>query len=168
MDFDIYCLQETHFTDEEEVHIRTQWNNDCYFSNNKSNAQGVAILFNKNIEYKIHSQILSDNGNFILLDMTVHNQRFTLVNLYGPNVDNPNFYIEIFKKLEEMGNTEFIICGDFNLILDPEIDCTNYKNVKNPRSREKVFEFIESNNLTDPFRKNHPELKRYSWRKKTL
>ena len=136
MDFDIYCLQETHFTDEEEVHIRTQWNNDCYFSNYKSNAQGVAILFNKDIEYKIHSQILSDNGIFISLDMTVHNQRFTLVNLYGPNVDNPNFYIEIFKKLEEMGNTEFIICDDFNLILDPEIDCTNFKNVNNPRSRD--------------------------------
>ena len=166
LDFDIYCLQETHFTDEEEVLIRTQWNIDCYFSNYKSNAQGVAILFNKNVEYKIHSQILSDNGNFILLDMTVHNQRFTLVNLYGPNIGNPIFYIEIFKKVEEIGNTEFIICGDFNLILDPEIDCTNYKNVNNPRSREKVLEFIESNNLTDPFRENHPELKRYSWREK--
>ena len=167
LDFDIYCLQETHFTDEEEALIRTQWNNDCYFSNYKSNAQGVAILFNKNVEYKIHSQILSHNGNLILLDMTVHNQRFTLVNLYGPNVDNPNFYIEIFKKIEEIENTEFIICGDFNLILDPETDCTNYKNVNNPRSREKVLEFIESNNLTDPFRESHPELKRYSWRKKT-
>ena len=43
---------------------------------------------------------------------------------------------------------------------------TNYKNVNNPRSREKVLEFIESNNLTDPFRESHPELKRYSWRKK--
>ena len=113
----------------------------------------------KNVEYKIHSQILSDNVNFIILDMTVHNQRFTLVNLYGQNVDNPSFYIEIFKKIEEIGNTEFIICGDFNLILDPEIGCTSYKNVNNPRCREKVLEFIESNNLTYPFRENHPELK---------
>ena len=166
MDFDIYCLQETHFTDNEEILIRTHWNNDCYFSNYKSNAQGVAILFNKNVDYKMHSQIVSDNGNFILLDMTVHNQRFTLVNLYGPNADNPNFYLEIFKKIEEIGNTEFIICGDFNLILDPEKDCTNYKNVNNPRAREKLLEFIESNNLTDPFRENHPEVKWYSWRKR--
>ena len=52
---------------------------------------------------------MSDNGNFILLDMTVHNQHFTLVNLYGPNADNPNFYLEIVKKIEEIGNTEFII-----------------------------------------------------------
>ena len=114
----------------------------------------------------MHSQIVSDNGNFILLDMTVHKQRFTLVNLYGPNADNPNFYLEIFKKIEEIGNTEFIICGDFNLILDPEKDCTNYKYVNNPRAREKVLEFIESNYLTDPFRENHPEVKRYSWRKR--
>ena len=45
----------------------------------------------KNVEYKVHSEILSDNGTFILLYMTVHNQRFTPVNLYGPNIDNPNF-----------------------------------------------------------------------------
>ena len=50
LDFDIYCLQETHFTDEEEALIRTQWNNDCNFSNYKSNAQGVAILFNKDVQ----------------------------------------------------------------------------------------------------------------------
>ena len=50
LDFDIYCLQETHFPDEEEALIRTQWNNDCNFSNYKSNAQGVAILFNKDVQ----------------------------------------------------------------------------------------------------------------------
>ena len=166
MNFDIYCLQETHFKDEDEILIRTHWNNDCFFSNFKSNARGVAILFNRNVEYKIHKHISDKDGNFIILDMTVHNQRFTLINLYGPNSDNPGFYIELFKKIEDVGNTEFIICGDFNLIVDPEKDCTNYKHVNNPKSREKLLEFIESNNIIDPLRENHPELKRYSWRRR--
>ena len=28
-----------------------------------------------------------------------------------------------------------MICGDFNLVLNPEIDCNNYKWVNNPRPR---------------------------------
>ena len=139
INFDIYSLQETHFKDEDEILIRTHWNNDCFFNNFKSNARGVAILFNRNVEYKIHKHISDKDGNFIILDMTVHNQRFTLSNLYGPNSHNPGFYIELCKKIENVGNTDFIICGGFNLIVDPEKDCTNYKHVNNPSSREKQF-----------------------------
>ena len=42
---DIYCLQETHFTDTEERSILDLWNGECLFNNYKSNARGVAILF---------------------------------------------------------------------------------------------------------------------------
>ena len=42
----IYCLQDTHFTDEDEINIRDQWgNSNCIFSNYRSNARGVAIVF---------------------------------------------------------------------------------------------------------------------------
>jgi hypothetical protein len=32
---------------------------------------GVAILFNKNIEYTIHSKHIYNKGNFIVLDLTI-------------------------------------------------------------------------------------------------
>lgn len=166
MNFDIYCLQETHFKTEDEISVRTHWNNDCFFSNYKSNARGVAILFNKNVEYKVHKQVSDNQGNFILLDLTIHNQRFSLVNIYGPNPDTPGFFLEVFKKIEEIGNKEYIICGDFNLILDPEKDCSNYKHLNNCKARAKVLDFINKNNLIDPFRENNPELRRYTWRKR--
>ena len=166
IEFDIYCLQDTHFKDEDEMMIRTHWNNNCFLNNYKSNARGVAILFNKNVEYKVHKQVMDDQGNYIILDMTVHNQRFSLVSIYGPNSDSPSFFTELFKKIQEIGNTEFIMCGDFNLVLDPEKDCSNYKHTNNTRSKDKVLEFIEKNNVTDIFRENHPEMKRYTWRQR--
>ena len=70
----------------------------------------MAILFGKKIDYKIHRKILDKNGNFIIPDLTVHNQNSTLVNIYGPNNDNPNFFQKHSNCLDEIGNNEAIIC----------------------------------------------------------
>ena len=45
--YQIYCLQDTHFSPGLEKFVQTRWNGDCYFSSYKSNARGIAILFNK-------------------------------------------------------------------------------------------------------------------------
>lgn len=42
---DILCLQETHFTQEMEKTIYTEWNGNCFFSHGKSNAKGVALSY---------------------------------------------------------------------------------------------------------------------------
>ena len=68
--------------------------------------------------------------------------------------------------VEEFGNENFIICGDFNLVLCPELDYSNYLHVNNPKSREKVLELIEERSLIDPYRQLYPDSYRYTWRKK--
>ena len=79
--YDIYCLQDTHFTVENEKQITDQWgNSNSIFSHFKSNARGVAILFSKILGYKIQRKIVDDSGNFIIVDMNIHNQRLTLIN----------------------------------------------------------------------------------------
>ena len=116
--YDIYCLQDTHFTVENEKQIIDQWgNSNSIFSHFKSNARGVAILFSKSLDYKIHRKIIDDSGNFIIVDMNIHNQRLTLINLYGPNTGNPNFFKNISTYIDDIGNTEIIICGDYNFRL---------------------------------------------------
>ena len=55
--FDIYCLQDTHFTNSDEMHIRNRWDGKCFFGPApQSNARGVAIFFNKNA---VDKEILS-------------------------------------------------------------------------------------------------------------
>ena len=60
-----------------------------------------------------------------------------------------------------------IITGDFNLVQDQELDTYNYRNVNNPKAKEKVIEILEIYNLIDPFRELYPDYKRFTWRKKT-
>ena len=66
----------------------------------------------------------------------------------------------------KIGNADFIICGDFSLVLDPEKDSSNYKNINNPKARDRLIEYLEINHVTEPFRENNPQLKRYTWRRR--
>ena len=63
----------------------------------------------------------------------------------------PAFSKRIIQHLEEKGHSDYIICVDFNLVLGPYIDCSNYKNVNNPISRELHLDYMENNNVIDPF-----------------
>ena len=47
--------------------------------------------------------------------------------------------------------------GDWNLLLEPEIDGTNYKNVNNQNARVEVCNMLGELNLYDIWREGHPE-----------
>ena len=106
------------------------------------------------------------NGNFLILDISIDKERLTLVTLYGPNTDSPIFYSEIMSIIEDFGNENYLICGDFNLVLYPHIDCFNYQHVNNPNARDKLLDIIDQYCLIDPFRELFPTLRRYTWRRK--
>ena len=162
----IFCLQDTHFTIEKENLIRSEWGHKCFFSSFSSNARGVAIFMNTNFEFEIYKEKKDPSGNFLLLDMSIEKHKLTLVAIYAPNSDNPQFLQNLDCYITDFGNDSYIICGDFNLVLDPYLDCYNYRHINNPNARKKLLELIESNSLIDPFRQSYPELRRYTWRKK--
>ena len=64
----------------------------------------MSILFRKNLVYSIHEHISDPEGNYIISDLTVEENRFTLINLYGPNKDTPNFFDNIINIAERIGN----------------------------------------------------------------
>ena len=95
------------------------------------------------------------------------NQKLTLVNLYGPNNDNPNFFQEISNCIDEIGNDEAIMCGDYNCVLNPELDFYNYKTINNTKACDKVLEIMNKKYLLDPFREKYPIQKKFTWKKRS-
>ena len=158
--YNIFCLQDTHFTPEIEIMIRSEWGFDCYFSSLNSKSRGVAILFNNNFEYKVIKEKKEADGNLLSLDLEIENNRITLINVYGPNTDTPMFYDKIVDVLSLFNSESCIICGDFNLVLNPNVDYHNYKNVNNPKARERVLEIMEAYSLVDIFREQYPDKKK--------
>ena len=88
-----------------------------------------------------------------------------LLTINGPNKDNPEFYQTIDMLLQKYDTTYCIICGDLNLVLNTQIDTYKNKNGNNPKGRETVLCFIESHNVLDMYRHQHPQTKHYSWHK---
>ena len=162
----VYCLQDTHFTKQSEKFIRAQWGHDCLFSFGTSNSRGVAILFSRNTDYKIHRHTSCPNGNYIIADLTIENHKLTLINIYGPNEDVPNYFQNIIDQAQFFQNDKIIWCGDFNVIQNPELDCYNYVSMNNKKSHEKISLIKDTFNLVDPYREHQPTSKRYTWRRK--
>ena len=161
----IYCLQDTHFTNSCEKDIYNVWGYQCFFSSYRSNSRGVAILFNNNFDFKVLRHKSDNNGNLLAIEMEVENKKITLITIYGPNKDSPEFYNILQDTIEYFDNDYYIICGDFNLILNPDLDCYRYLHINNPKSRERLLEIIENNHLIDAYRELHPDIRRYTWRK---
>ena len=162
----IVCLQDTHLTEREINSVKQIWP-DCYINGVRNNSRGVAILLNSNFEYNVLEVNKDDQGNYLQVIMRVSNITINLITIYAPNQDNPSLFNEI-RNLAEICNTDYtLICGDFNLVLDPNNDSYNYLNINNPNARKSVIEIVNDLDLIDIYRYLHPHEKLFSWRKKT-
>ena len=123
------------------------------------------ILMNNNFEYKVERVKTDKNGNYIILDIIIQGKRITLVDLYGPNQDNPNFYTNIKQKVSEFENDQVILCGDWNFVLDLDLDYNNYLHINNPKARKVILDYIEEENLLDVWRVSNEDSRRYTWRR---
>jgi exonuclease III len=163
----IACLQDVHINDKMKNYVQNEWGLTSIISHYTSNARGVAVLFNNNFEYEIHRSKCDPNGNYVIIDLTLENYtRFTLVNIYGPNDDSPNFYENIDTIVDEFDNESVLMCGDWNLVLNPSCDTYNYKHVNNPKAREQILSMIEERELVDVWRAFHATDKQYTWHHK--
>ena len=165
-DFNIYFLSDTHFKPSLEKQIRAEWGYECCFSSNTSQSRGVAILFNKNFDFKIIQTIKDKDGNFLIVKIETMNKEFILVNVYGPNRDDPEFYKTIESRLSNFTDAQIIIAGDFNLVLDPDLDYSNYKHINNQTAQRTVHNMNNSLNLVDIWREINPDIQRFTWRRK--
>ena len=165
---DIIFLQETHWKSEQENLIRSIWGYNCFLCGNSSASKGVAILFRNSFEYKIHKIIKDDErGSFLVLDISIFNTRLTLCNIYGPSEkDDQDFFIKVFDVIRQVGNEQVITTGDWNVILEPNIDARNYLSFNNkPKSRKILKDVMTEFDLVDIYRKVYPTKRIYTWRR---
>jgi exonuclease III len=162
----ILCLQDIHLTISDEEEISKYLNASVYIAGSSTNSRGVLIAVRKNIDHKI-IQVARDNaGNYIVLDLWLYESKFRIINIYGPNKDSPDFFLNIRQLILEKPEMNIILCGDFNLTICQNLDTYNYNSVNNPKAKQCLIETIEICNLTDIFRHLHKNSKQFTWRKR--
>ncbi|WP_419592226.1 reverse transcriptase domain-containing protein [Thiolapillus sp.] len=163
--YSIYCLQETHFTEEMHSIITSKWGYKAFFNSSSSNKKGLAILINNNFEFTFVKLIVDDKGDYMILQLKMNDQTITLINLHSPNNDDPAFYDRVRGAIKSIRNQELIVAGDWNLVLNPELDSQNYKHTNNPKCREKVIDLTNELSLVDIWRELNAQCKRFTWRR---
>ena len=94
----------------------------------------------------------------------MHGQRLTLGAVYGPNSDDPEFYTDLFHRIELIGNTTVIMGGDWNIPQDYDMDTCNYRNQNNKYAQETLHKLMMNFDLIDVWREMNPNINRYTWR----
>ena len=118
----VIMLQETHSEHKLEKLWRSQWGHSIWFAHGTSKSAGVSILISNNCQHEVHDIVSDSNGRYLIMDITIGEHRLSLINVYGPNKDDVNFYNELLEKVEQLPNDHRIFGGDFNVILDLDKD----------------------------------------------
>jgi exonuclease III len=167
-DYNIYCLQETHSTVLDEVLWKKNWVGKIYFSHGQRNSKGVMVLINNNFDPNVQLVQTDPQGRWIILNMLLDNKHIWLINLYGPNNDDPSFFDNIYKNVSTLQATldSIIIVGDFNTVLNTSMDrkgnhTTNY----HPQALKEIRNVMDILELVDIWRLKYPDLVRYTWRR---
>ena len=158
---DILCFQETHSSERDEYMWQSEWGEKILFAHGDSNARGVCILVNKSFKGEIEAIHRDLAGRYIIARVQENNVEVNICNLYAPNKDEPNFFIRLRKDLEQLSEKHILI-GDFNLVLNNELD--RFDSVYNNHKSAKILkEMMEEMYLTDVWRDRNPDAKQYSW-----
>ena len=86
----------------------------------------VAIIFTNKFQYTVHSETKDPKGIVFIVDVSTQEQRISLVTLYGPNEDSPNFFQNLKSKLVSPSDTSIMIGGDWNVVQNLSFDTDNY------------------------------------------
>lgn len=105
-------IQDTHFTQAQEKYIKIECGYECFFSNFNSQCRGVATFINNNFDCKINTVEHDNEGNLLIIVCKLEGKNIAIVNIYGLNRDNPDFYKELQNRLSKYDNCLFILAGE--------------------------------------------------------
>ena len=163
---DIILLQETHCTEKTAKNWEIEWGGKMFHSYGESNARGTAILLSKAMTRKTEKPVVTtDNqGRWVMAELEINNAKYVIVNIYGPNRDVPGFYNEASNILANTSAEYIIVGGDFNLVLDPELDSKNRPDSQ-PKACQALQEMMDRHSLVDIWRVLNPDMTDFTWYK---
>ena len=146
-----------------EKQCKCEWGNSIVFNHGDSNARGVAILFSKKVNFRILETVRNITGRYQIVTIMFEEKKVALVNVYAPNIDDPDFFIEMFKEIARIDYDHIILGGDLNINLT-EKDKKGGNQWKLTNSSKTINIFMEENAWVDAWRVLHPENFRFTWK----
>ena len=103
-------------------------------------------------------------GRYIVCKITLNDHTLCLVNIYAPNENKPEFFVELFEIIREMECTHIVCGGDFNVAMNSELDRSIDKKY-NKLNWQEIKKGVDEFELNDIWRIRNPDSKCYTWMK---
>ena len=159
---DILCFQETHSDLNTQKIWRTEWGGVCFFAHCSSASAGVCILINRNFYCNVNKVLIDHKGRYVICELIMENDtKLTICAIYAPNTDSPSFFEALSQNLMDFEQQKIII-GDFNLVLNAEIDRYG-SSYNNKKAAKRLKDLMNEENLCDVWRVRNPDITRFSW-----
>jgi len=172
----IVALQETHSTAKDEKN----WpdvlgGGSMWFSHGSSGARGVATFISKSLDFQLIFTQCDSDGRVLILVVDLDGIRLCIANIYAPNISFYNtdkiahekFFENLNNQLDTIKTqynfTDLILLGDFNMILDRQLDAAGGNPTLYPRSVASLNDIINAQNLIDIFRELNPEKNMFTY-----
>ena len=82
----------------------------------------MAILFNVRTALEVLDSEQDEHGRYLIVKVLINEETITFCNVYGPNSDSPSFFETLFATLLNFARDKVILGGDFNIVLDNDLD----------------------------------------------
>jgi exonuclease III len=152
-------LQETHLNSKETSKLDFQWKWGSHHSPAIDNSGGVSILYNKSYFDEVFKTKTDNCGRKCAIYARKDDENYFFLNIYAPNnhYDSVTFFYSVGEWLEEAfnldSNINIIISGDYNFIINPDIDSVGRSQTAQEKRVVSIFKRIATKyNLVDSYR----------------
>ena len=112
-------LQETHSSSEDKQEWRDNFGDSTFFSHGKGNSCGILICYIGTNNFVVNNQKTDNDGRILILDVTINDLNFVLINLYNDNTETEQVSV-----LNNLSSLKFDVTLEKNLNLAKLIQLT--------------------------------------------
>ena len=81
----IFCLQETHFRPEDTFRLKVRGWRSIYDATGSQKKARVATLLPDKLDFKLKAVTRDEEGHYIIITGSIHQDELTIINVYAPN-----------------------------------------------------------------------------------
>jgi exonuclease III len=153
--------------------IKKQFLNNPYgaynfYFNSSMNKRGVGILVKNNVDFSVTGTRADPEENYLLLGAVMSGKPVTIGSIYGLNNTDDNFFRNLQRDIQSLGNNDVVLAGDWNCtyftdLVGRNLDCVNMISLPNERHSRLLREMCYSLSLSDPYRCLYPNNTDYTY-----
>jgi exonuclease III len=155
----LICMQETHLSMKDCEAIKYHWKGEALHSPGIGASAGVSIFYIKQQFDEIINEFADNEGRMCNITARKKEQVHSYINIYAPNnhQNSLRFFIELGNHIQNLitnyNTTNIYICGDFNVVLNHNIDSVGRNQTNNEKLVvDQIKRLMTQHNLIDSYR----------------